>query len=289
MKKTTYVSDVAWDLGSISRFAWERKPGTYFKDSNGIQWLKTQRGSLTLTNQPYYGSQIFFVSDENAQDIPSMNDVESLSMSEKPKFAMLHEKEYIQYENLKKNRHLEYLNPFDLTAPLPHQNPCEEIGENGEDLSKIHKKENDKVKYINSALFSALEIANNVLEERHKQDLKWDKQDHPDLDPVLTEREGGATPQRFAEQLEIPTAERAKFLCQEAAKKDELNWGAILIEEIAEAIDAAAIEDEELLVKELTQTAAVCIQWIQCINRRRAEKEIAERNKEEEKRMQEKN
>jgi hypothetical protein len=97
--------------------------------------------------------------------------------------------------------------------------------------------------------------------ERQLQDKKWGEQNHPDHDPTLSDRE----PQRLAEEYEIPTAARAKFICQEAFRKGQGSWATILIEEVGEAIGAGTPED---LKQELVQVAAVCVAWIQCIERR---------------------
>lgn len=107
-----------------------------------------------------------------------------------------------------------------------------------------------------------------VSAERDRQDRKWGVQDHPDLDPVLVGRPGGATPQRHAECLEIPTAGRAKFLCGTAADRGEVTWAAILTEELCEAVEAAALGDREALRSELMQVAAVAVAWMEALDRR---------------------
>ena len=104
--------------------------------------------------------------------------------------------------------------------------------------------------------------------ERARQDRKWGAQDHPDLCPVLTSRPCGATPQHHAEDLEIPTASRAKYLCDSAFVAGRAHWGAILSEEIAEAVEAAALGDVDALRKELVQSAAVIVAWLEVLDRR---------------------
>ena len=104
--------------------------------------------------------------------------------------------------------------------------------------------------------------------ERERQDARWGVQDHPDLDPVLTERRGGATPERHAQHLEIPTAGFSKTLCARAAEFGHTNWSVILVEELAEVVDAAARRDTAGLRDELVQVAAVAVAWLEAIDRR---------------------
>ena len=72
---------------------------------------------------------------------------------------------------------------------------------------------------------------------------------------------GGPSPQRLAEHHEIPTAGRAKFICDESARRGGLTWAAILIEEVAEAIEAAAIygDTSDEARSEVVQVAAVTL------------------------------
>lgn len=107
-----------------------------------------------------------------------------------------------------------------------------------------------------------------VRAERARQERRWGEQNHPDVCPVLTGREGGATPQRIAEDLEIPTETRAKYLCGLAARAGRLTWAVILVEEVAEAVAAAARGDRAGLRAELIQVAAVAVAWAEAIDRR---------------------
>ncbi|SIJ51605.1 Uncharacterised protein [Mycobacteroides abscessus subsp. bolletii] len=113
-----------------------------------------------------------------------------------------------------------------------------------------------------------------VAYERIRQQDKWGEQNHPGVHPVLIQRPGGCTTQRMAQEYEIPTANRARFICQCAAECGEVTWGHILIEEVAEAIEAATLYEEalqrgggtqptarRLVVNELVQVAAVAVQW----------------------------
>lgn len=114
-------------------------------------------------------------------------------------------------------------------------------------------------------LFSkeCVRIIEHVKNERLAQIKKWGEQDHPDLAPVLYNR------QAVAHRLGIPTATRAKDLCEEDKRQGVTNWGSILVEEVAEAIEAAALGDTAALEKELIQVAAVCVAQIEAIRRRK--------------------
>jgi hypothetical protein len=112
-----------------------------------------------------------------------------------------------------------------------------------------------------------------VMEELSRQDAQWGPQDHPSVDPILVATKRDA--QRMTEEYEIPSEARAKFLCAAAAKNGMMTWGHIAVEELSESISAFANE-EELLV-EVVQLAAVCINWAQCVRRRlrQANKELS--------------
>lgn len=104
--------------------------------------------------------------------------------------------------------------------------------------------------------------------ERAAQDAKWGEQNHPDLDQVLLNRPGGCTPQRMAEEYEIPTASRARFLCDTKHQRGQGTWADILVEEVAEAIGTNG--DTGALRTELIQVAAVAVAWVEAIDRRGA-------------------
>lgn len=87
--------------------------------------------------------------------------------------------------------------------------------------------------------------------ELERQNNKWGVQDWPD-----------GTQSR---PLDIALADEARQQCDEAASRGDVTWKHILTEEVMEAF---AETDPEALVTELTQVAAVAVQWIGAINRR---------------------
>jgi len=104
-------------------------------------------------------------------------------------------------------------------------------------------------------------ILEQIKNERIKQDAKWGQQNHPILDPMLLHRGR----QRMCEEYEIPTEERAKFLCETNANRGSVTYMHILIEEISEAASCGVNTNE--LRKELVQGAAVMVAMIESLDR----------------------
>ncbi len=107
----------------------------------------------------------------------------------------------------------------------------------------------------------------DVREERGRQDAKWGEQNHPDLCPVLTNREPPADAARHAEDLEVPTANRARGMCQAAFAQGHGSYALIALEEFCEAIEAAAEGTRDELRAELIQCAAVFVAWAEKVDR----------------------
>jgi hypothetical protein len=114
-----------------------------------------------------------------------------------------------------------------------------------------------------SAFDGLAHVVTDVADERVRQHEKWGEQNYPDVHPltVHTTNDG----ERMAGFYEIPTAARAKFLCQNANPD---TWAAVLVEEVAEAVEAATIGTTAELRTELVQVAAVAVNWVQAIDRR---------------------
>ncbi|HVZ40923.1 MAG TPA: hypothetical protein VHI13_16705 [Candidatus Kapabacteria bacterium] len=105
-----------------------------------------------------------------------------------------------------------------------------------------------------------------VADERLRQDATWGEQNHPMLDQTLLHREGGCTPQRMVEDYEMPSAGWMKFTVQTLAKRGELTYMHILLEEVCEAIEC--LDDECAMRAELVQVAAVAVAMVECIDRK---------------------
>lgn len=116
-------------------------------------------------------------------------------------------------------------------------------------------------------------VLRDVADERARQHDKWGQQDHLSLDRALVERPGGCTPERMAEEFEIPTADRARSKCQLRGVRpdgDPDAWASILVEELCEAVEAGVLyhPSESAMRAELVQVAAVAVAWIEAIDRR---------------------
>ena len=77
---------------------------------------------------------------------------------------------------------------------------------------------------------------------------------------------GYDAPDRFA-YYRVPRAASAQEACERHFKLGYGSWADILVEEVAEAIDAT---DEDNLIEELIQVAAVASGWVEAIQRRRS-------------------
>lgn len=115
-----------------------------------------------------------------------------------------------------------------------------------------------------------LHVLREVLAERIRQDAKWGEQNHPLVDPVLMSRPGGCDALRMAHEFEIPTARRARWLCDTRHKRGDGTFADILVEELCEFVEAATIENDAAARKELVQLAAVAVAVVEAIDRRAA-------------------
>ena len=102
----------------------------------------------------------------------------------------------------------------------------------------------------------------HVLDERRRQDVKWGEQNHSDGTGPDIRWQPGIQSTATAAVL----ADEFRRRCQ-ANSPGEDTWRDILLEEVAEAL---AENDPAKLRAELVQVAAVAVQWIEAIDRRRA-------------------
>lgn len=114
------------------------------------------------------------------------------------------------------------------------------------------------------------EILDDLIAEIARAEAKFGAQhDVPDVDQVLVNRIGGCSPVRMAEEYGIPSAPRAKQHTDIAFSRGQGTWGHILVEEVAEAIEAAVVDRPHAdLRAELIQVAAVALRWIDAIDER---------------------
>ena len=99
-----------------------------------------------------------------------------------------------------------------------------------------------------------LNVLVDVAAERRAQDRKWGKQNHPDFYHDCDPR-----------YLEFVRDQNTR-ICEAATKAGKVTWEHILNEEVSEAY---AIENDPAhLRRELIQVAAVCVAWVEAIDRR---------------------
>lgn len=101
---------------------------------------------------------------------------------------------------------------------------------------------------MNAAMWDVLE---EIAKERERQDAKWGVQNRRDgtNDSVYSQKE----------------RDNARDVCDRAERlPSKASWLQILREE---HLEAAAEVDKDRLRKELIQTAAVCVAWIENIDR----------------------
>lgn len=112
------------------------------------------------------------------------------------------------------------------------------------------------------------EIFDLISDERDKQDALWGIQNHPDFCPILTNRSGGCSIYRMAEEFEVPSPERARSITHMANARRELSWFPILQEEVSEVLQWNGLTKKDELKRELIQVAAVAVAWIESLERR---------------------
>lgn len=103
-----------------------------------------------------------------------------------------------------------------------------------------------------------------VADERVRQHIQWGQQDHPDIPPGLY----GAARSDVFDYLGLELPEHYQADVDGHAATGESSWAPILLEEVAEAIEAAWLGDPTALRTELVQAAAVLVQWIEAVDRR---------------------
>jgi hypothetical protein len=110
-----------------------------------------------------------------------------------------------------------------------------------------------------------MSIYEEIKLERKKQIEKFGEQNHPCLDEVLLNREGGCTPLRMCEEYEIPSEVRAKFNCDVSFDRKQGTFAHIAVEEMSEIISQFDMEKRR---EEIIQLAAVCVAWVESIDRK---------------------
>jgi hypothetical protein len=114
-----------------------------------------------------------------------------------------------------------------------------------------------------------LQVLDQVAAERARQDRMWGEQNHPDVTGSWLDDPAPRNAHVTAVMHYLPTADTARTACAEAFDSHSGTWAHIAVEELAEAVEAAALRDTPGLRTELIQTAAVLVAWVQAIDRRK--------------------
>ena len=111
-----------------------------------------------------------------------------------------------------------------------------------------------------------------VAAERARQDSKWGEQNHPDsTGPDVLALMGvwlsipGIDPAGLEDYGAAELSQAATAATNAAAKRGEVSWRDVLLEEVFEAL---AADDAASLRAELLQVAAVAAAWVEAIDRR---------------------
>lgn len=107
-----------------------------------------------------------------------------------------------------------------------------------------------------------------VVTERARQDAKWgadrtQPDAHAGIDNYEWDRRHGAT-----HMLGILSAKMYRSMVEASARRGELSWSEILMEEVAEAAEEGGVGNLALLYVELIQVAAVAVAWAEDVKRR---------------------
>ena len=109
-------------------------------------------------------------------------------------------------------------------------------------------------------------VLDAIERERDRQDAKWGVQNHPSMSCTVIPTDPRAA-RDASWRFGLPTASEARESCDDAKAVKDLCWPDILVEEVAESIEEAARNDWPKLRAELIQVAAVCVAWIECMDR----------------------
>lgn len=112
-----------------------------------------------------------------------------------------------------------------------------------------------------------MSVYEEVQTERVRQNEKWGEQNHPIIDPD-TFTHGGVSfaGREVCEWYGVPSEKDACEAYECAVSRGDVAWADVLIEELAEALEAATRSESEARA-ELVQLAAVAIAAVECIDR----------------------
>lgn len=109
-----------------------------------------------------------------------------------------------------------------------------------------------------------MNVYDEIQAERQRQNKKWGEQNHSCLNQKLLNTENDCTPEKMCEHYEIPSENRAKFMCDIAFENGNGTYAEIAIEEMSEIVSEF---DPIKRREEIIQLAAVCVAWVEKIDR----------------------
>lgn len=102
------------------------------------------------------------------------------------------------------------------------------------------------------------QILTEIAAERQRQDDKWGEQNHPMLNAMMPHA-------RADERSRI--ADTCRQSCDDNFQDGGGDWYAILMEEVAEAFEQAALGNLENFRTEMIQVLAVATAMVECVDR----------------------
>lgn len=94
--------------------------------------------------------------------------------------------------------------------------------------------------------------------ERERQDAKWGEQNHP----IIPDNSRRMSLKFYQQETSF-----WKNMCDTDSKQGSTNWEAILLEEVYEALEQAALGNQANLREELVQVAGVVVAMIESLDR----------------------
>ena len=123
-----------------------------------------------------------------------------------------------------------------------------------------------KLKGPVTAGFDRTAVLSDINKERDRQVQKWGDEDNFDLPPISFKfNDPGSV---AAQILGVPHMTDAREACEANADAGQQDWGSVIVEELAEVVEAAGRQNEVDLYSELIQLAAVAVSWAEALLRR---------------------
>lgn len=110
----------------------------------------------------------------------------------------------------------------------------------------------------------AKELIELILKERWRQEELWGEQTHPCLNESIKTDDLEEFGKLMTKHYNLPDENTAKFMCESSFKEGLGTYAHIALEEFIEVVSEPNIERRKI---ELIQLTAVCIGWLESIER----------------------